>query len=213
MKFVATLALLFVLSGCAAVPQPAPEKAAQRPVQTTGQTMGPIDAPEKAVLTVPAAPPAPAELAAGFGGLPWGSPLALAPGLALSSETTTLHARTYAMPGQPLVFLGRPVTKILYEYFEDAFYHVWIEFQGRDAYQAFLADLIAAYGAPDDANPQKNYNAWFMESLNLYCAYHDDDGTGDVSFWHQPVYRKKEALVKKVKAEMRAAEETAATAQ
>lgn len=205
MKLVATAVLLFLLSGCAAVPPPAPKQAARTPVETA--------APAKAALTVPATLPAAAELAAGFGGLAWGSPIDPATGLALSDETTTLHTKTFALPGQPMVFLGRPVTKILYEYFEGAFYHVWIEFSGATAYQAFLGDLSAAYGPPNDADPRKNYNAWFMDSLNIYCAYHEDDGTGDVSFWHQPVYLKKEALVKKVKAEMRAAEEAAPAAE
>lgn len=205
MKLVATVFLFFLLSGCAAVPPPAPKPAAQAPAQ--------IAAPATTTLTVPATAPAADELAKGFGGLPWGSPIAMAPGLALLEETTTLNTKTFAMPGQPKIFLGRPVTKILYEYFEGAFYHVWIEFNGAPAYEAFLADLGAAYGPPSDANPQKNYNAWFMDGLNLYCVFHDDDGTGDVSFWYQPVYTKKEALVKKVKAEMRAAEEAAPTTE
>ncbi len=205
MRFVLVLVLLGFLSGCAPAPAPAPVKPAAAPAAQSVPALAPRSFSPVQNL------PSPAGLDAGFGGLPWGLSHADVAGLVLASEQPSLRSAAYADPNAPNMFLGQPVSKILYEFFEDAFYQVWIEFSGVAAYEGYVDRLVAAYGPPSESKPQKNYQAWFLPGVNVYCAYHDDDGTGDVSFWRQPIYLKKEALMRSVKATMRAAETDAST--
>ncbi|QLA15893.1 hypothetical protein [Desulfolutivibrio sulfoxidireducens] len=138
----------------------------------------------------------------GFADIPWGSPSAALGDLTPESAIPELRTTTYARGGVPNAFAGRPVSRILYEFYEDAFYHVWIDFDGPDTFLAVLADLRKSYGPPTQTVPEKHYNAWTVGEVNIYCVYHPEDGTGDASFWFQPIYLKKEQVVKQYKKAM-----------
>jgi hypothetical protein len=138
----------------------------------------------------------------GFADIPWGSPSAALGDATPESEIPELRTTAYARDRVPNTFAGRPVSRILYEFYEDAFYHVWIDFDGPDTFLAVLADMRRTYGPPTETVPEKHYNAWTVGDVNIYCVYHTEDGTGDASFWYQPIYLKKEQLIKQYKRAM-----------
>lgn len=138
----------------------------------------------------------------GFSGIPWGAPSAALRDSTPESAIPELRTATYIRNDAPNIFSGRAVSRILYEFYEDAFYHVWIDFEGPDTFLAVLGDLRKTYGPPTESVPEKHYNAWTVGDVNIYCVYHAEDGTGDASFWYQPIYVKKEDLVKQYKRTM-----------
>lgn len=135
----------------------------------------------------------------GFGGIPFGSPASAMTDATLESELPELRTVAYSRQSVPNTFAGRDVSRILYEFYENAFYHVWIDFDGPETFLAVLRDLRQTYGPPTETIPDKHYNAWSIGDVNIYCVYHPDDGAGDVSFWFQPIYLEKEKLVKQYK--------------
>jgi len=212
MRFSAVFVLVLFLCSCAA---PQTRQSAKQPAAAPEvRTAAPAAATPAPVSVAPApvaSLPSPETLRSGFAGLPWGVSASDVQGLVLVSEQPSLHSAAYVQEGGAKTFLGMPVEKIIYEFFEGALYQVWVEYPGVSPYEAITDALMAAYGPPSESKPQKSYHAWFLGDVNVYCAYHDDDGSGDVSFWNQPIYLKKEALVRSVKAQMQAAEETAAS--
>ena len=139
-----------------------------------------------------------------FQGIAWGARIRDMDGMRMTVESPSLRTRTFARADVAPAFLDRPVKKILYDVFDDAFYQAWIEFDGKPLYDAFLAELTAKYGAPDDADETKFYNAWFLGDVNVYCVFHLAEQSGDVSFWYQPIYAEKEILLKKMREQAKA---------
>ncbi|NDY58496.1 hypothetical protein G3N56_17315 [Desulfovibrio sulfodismutans] len=152
-------------------------------------------APEKAAASIPAPPK-------GFGGITFGSPASAMTDSTLEAEIPELRTTTYSRQSVPNTFAGHGVSRILYEFYDNAFYHVWIDFEGAETFMAVLGDLRATYGPPTETIPDKHYNSWSIGDVNIYCVYHPEDGTGDASFWFQPVYLEKETLVKQYKKSM-----------
>lgn len=187
-------------------PSAAKQKTGDPPASTTSINSGkPAPAPAKTAPTGKPAPQGKPALSAppkGFGGIAFGSPASAMPESTLESEIPELRTATYSRKSLPNTFAGRDVSRILYEFYDNAFYHVWIDFDGADTFLAVLGDLRNTYGPPTETIPDKHYNAWTLGDVNIYCVYHPDDGTGDASFWFQPVYLEKEKLVKQYKKTM-----------
>ena len=202
--------ILFLLAlplACVPKGPPAAKSKPSEPVPTTTSINAPKSAaPAKAAApgTKPAQKPA-ASLPAppkGFGGIAFGAPSSAMADSTLESEIPELRTTTYSRSGEPNTFAGRGMSRILYEFYDNAFYHVWIDFDGADTFMVVLGDLRRSYGPPTETIPDKHYNAWSLGDVNIYCVYHPEDGTGDASFWFQPVYLEKEKLVKQYKKTM-----------
>jgi len=204
---VALVFLLILPLACAPKgPSAKKTKPVEPPASTTSINSGKPAAPAKASakeakppLKPDASLPAPPK---GFGGIAFGSPPTAMADSTLEAEIPELRTTTYSRPSVPNTFAGRDVSRILYEYYDNAFYHVWIDFDGADTFMAVLRDLRATYGPPTETIPEKHYNSWSIGDVNIYCVYHPEDGTGDASFWFQPVYLEKEKLVKAYKKAM-----------
>jgi hypothetical protein len=107
---------------------------------------------------------------------------------------------TCIWPQGPKDIAGAPIREAFYEFFQDRFYHVWIEFDGMAAYKTALDGLIRTYGPPTKEIPEKYYHAWSLGDVNIYCAYHPAGNDGDVSFFYQPIYERMMAAKKTVTA-------------
>jgi len=152
------------------------------------QGLAPIPAGEAA--PTPAAPQGPPT---GFGGIAWGTSAKAVPGLAIHQVNASLSDITYIWPAGPKQVMGTPIRDAFFEFYQDHFYHVWIDLDGMQAYQDALAGLKAAYGPPTTENLEKHYHAWTIGDVNIYCAYHPEEREGDVSFFYQPIYERLDA--------------------
>lgn len=123
---------------------------------------------------------------AGFGGLAWGVSAKSNPGLAHHSVDGAVT--TCIWPQGPKDIAGAPIREAFYEFYQDRFYHVWIEFDGMAAYKTALAGLTRAYGPPTQENLEKYYHSWSLGDVNIYCVFHPAENDGDVSFFYQPIY-------------------------
>lgn len=168
---------------------PPPVQAAQP--APTGQPALAVPAPQtaQAAEAKPFAAPLDASgQPAGFGGMAWGASIASNPGLAVQEADKAAGVTTCLWPEGPRDIAGAPIRDAFYEFYQDKFYHVWIDYDGMAAYKAALAELVRTYGPPTKEVPDKYYHAWTLGQVNVYCAYHPAENGGDVSFFYQPVY-------------------------
>lgn len=179
-------------------PAPSTAPAAGQPASPFGQA--PAATPSRAAPAesdpLSLAPPP-----TGFGGLAWGTRVEKAPGLVPIDKSVALRTLTCLRQGEPPLFENRPTRRILYEFFEGAFYHAWVEFDGEAIYHDLLAILSARHGRPQDARPDKFYNAWSLGEVNIYLVYHPNEGQGDVSYWYEPIYAREALLIQRLKSE------------
>jgi hypothetical protein len=112
------------------------------------------------------------------------------PGLAVHEVDAPASVITYLWPSGPTDIAGAPIRDAYLEFFQDHFYHVWIDLDGQEAYKTALAGLTATYGPPTTENLEKHYHAWTLGLVNIYCAFHQTEGEGDVSFFYQPLYER-----------------------
>ncbi len=166
------LSLMLILAACA--PKTAP--------------VAPAEAPQ--ATAAPVVPPAPVAAPSGFAGIPWEASAKSVSGLTAYDADTALGVTTYLWPQGPRDIAGAPMRDAFYEFYQDRFYHVWIDFDGFAAYKAALAWLTGKYGPPSTENPEKYYHAWTLGDVNIYCAFHQAENGGDVSFFYQPVYER-----------------------
>jgi hypothetical protein len=200
------LALVLATAACAAKPKTTPPS---RTTQTAQKTPVSKPAPPSAASVAPTAPtsgpasplpvagqtPTPFSGDAvtpptGFGGLPWGASAKSDPGLALQEKDAAVGVTTCIWPQGPKTIAGAPIRDAFYEFFQDGFYHVWLDLDGMPAYKAALAELTRTYGPPTEENLEKYYHAWKLGEVNIYCAYHAGENEGDVSFFYQPIYER-----------------------
>jgi hypothetical protein len=135
--------------------------------------------------------PAPTSLAGpppGYGGILWGTSARQVPGLTVHEVDAPMSVITYLWPAGPKDIVGAPIKDAYLEFYQDRFYHVWIDLDGQETYKAALAGLTAAYGPPTAENLEKHYHSWTVGDVNVYCAYHETEHEGDVSFFYQPLY-------------------------
>lgn len=167
-------------------PATAAKSAAPQPQQGTRIVLGtPLPSAPQAL-----SPASAAENAAptGFGGLDWGASTKSNPGLAAYDVDKAAQITTCVWPQGPKDIVGAPIRDAFYEFYQDRFYHVWIDFDGMAAYRKALAGLTEAYGPPTEETPEKYYHSWSIGNVNIYCAYHPAENEGDVSFFYQPIY-------------------------
>ena len=163
-----------------AAKQAAPTSA---PPATPGQP-----APAVSIGAAPEAAPVAALPPTGFGDLAWGASAKSNPGLAPYDADAGAGVTTCVWPQGPKDIVGAPIRDAFYEFFQDRFYHVWIDFDGMAAYKTALAGLTRTYGPPTKEIPEKYYHTWALGDVNIYCAYHPGENEGDVSFFYQPIY-------------------------
>ncbi len=188
---VCALALALALTACTAHRSPSPRTAS--PSQTAHQSQPNTAAPAQPADSVPRPVPQPPQ---GFGTLDWGSPSTAKVGLALHDKDPATGVSVFIWPQGPRDVAGTPVRDAFYEFFQDQFYHVWIDFDGMAAYRTILADLTRTYGPPTTENQEKYYHAWTVGPVNIYCAFHPAENEGDVSFFYQPIYDRMAAAKK-----------------
>lgn len=205
-RLIMILVLVLGTTACATKPKTTPPS---RATQTAKKTPASKPAPPSAVSVAPTAPtsgpasPAPVAGQApaafsgdavtpptGFGGLPWGASAKSNPGLALQETDAAVGVTTCIWPQGPKTIAGAPIRDAFYEFFQDGFYHVWLDLDGMPAYKAALAELTRTYGSPTEENLEKYYHAWKLGEVNIYCAYHSGENEGDVSFFYQPIYER-----------------------
>lgn len=176
-----------------AAPQRAAPLVMGQPLPTTGApgTQAPAQ-PAAPTATPPAtqavAPASPITAPTGFGGLVWGASARSDPGLAVYDEDKATGVTTCVWPQGPRDIAGAPIRDAFYEFYQDRFYHVWIDLDSMTAYKKALAGLIQNFGPPADDRPEKYYHAWTIDDVNIYCAFHPAVNEGDVSFFYQPIY-------------------------
>jgi hypothetical protein len=205
-RLIMILVLVLSTAACATKPKTTPPS---RTTQTAKKTPASKPTPPSAVSVAPTAPtsgpasPAPVAGQApaafsgdavtpptGFGGLPWGASAKSNPGLALQETDAAVGVTTCIWPQGPKTIAGAPIRDAFYEFFQDGFYHVWLDLDGMPAYKAALAELTRTYGPPTEENLEKYYHAWKLGEVNIYCAYHSGENEGDVSFFYQPIYER-----------------------
>jgi hypothetical protein len=201
-RFAFVLLLVLTATACAPANRSKSAAVAKPAKQTKSATAAKPAAPQlqqgaPIVLgtPLPSAPqafssPAPGENPAptGFGGLDWGASAKSNPGLAIYDVDKATQVTTCVWPQGPKDIAGAPIRDAFYEFYQDRFYHVWIDFDGMAAYRKALAGLTGAYGPPTEENPEKYYHSWSIGDVNIYCAYHPAENEGDVSFFYQPIY-------------------------
>jgi hypothetical protein len=131
-----------------------------------------------------------------FAGIAWGTSAKAVPGLAVHETDASVSIVTYTWPSGPRDIMGAPIRDAYLEFFQDHFYHVWIDLDGLAAYKAALVGLSAAYGPPTTENLEKYYHAWTLGDVNVYCVFHPDENEGDVSYFYQPLYERLTAVRK-----------------
>lgn len=165
------------------------------PVPGTGPAgLPPAPAAPGAVPAGQLAAPAAATPPTGYAGLSWGSSSKQMTGLTVQDSEASLATVTYGWGDAPKTIFDLPIKDTQLSFFQDQFYHVWIDLDGENAYRAALAALTAAYGPPTSEKPEKFYHSWSLRDVNIYCAYHPDDKEADVSFFYQPIYERFDAL-------------------
>lgn len=177
--------------GAAVATGPQPTPLATAP--TAPQAMAPVPSDGFGVTAQPAGPPA------GYAGISWGTSARAVSGLAVHEADPSVSVITYTWPAGPRDIMGAPIRDAFLEFFQDHFYHVWIDLDGMAAYKAALAGLTAAYGPPTSEVPEKYYHAWTLGDVNVYCAFHPAENEGDVSYFYQPLYERLSALRKAAK--------------
>ena len=132
----------------------------------------------------------------GVAGIAWGSPAKSVTGLVVHEVDAPVSVVTYTWPAGPREIMGAPVRDAYFEFYQDRFYHAWIDLDGLAAYKTALAGLTAAYGPPSSENLEKFYHAWNLGEVNVYCAFHPAENEGDVSYFYQPLYDRLAAVRK-----------------
>jgi len=180
------------------MPKPfAAQAPALPPASPTDQAMAPFPAATQTPdVQAAQALPAQAGPPTGFGGIVWGTSAKAVAGLAVHEVDPPVSVITYLWPSGPKDVMGAPIRDAYFEFFQDRFYHVWIDIDGMEAYKTALAGLTAAYGPPTTENLEKFYHAWTIGDVNIYCAYHPEEREGDVSFFYQPIYERLDAARK-----------------
>lgn len=158
------------------------------PAATAAADFSPVPAPGQAP-GVPAAA-APQGTPTGYANIAWGTSAKQVPGLVVHDADPGSAIITYTWPSGPQDIVGAPLRDAFLEFYQDRFYHVWLDLTGRQAYETALAGLTAAYGPPTSQNLEKNYHAWTLGDVNVYCAFHATENEGDVSYFYQPIYER-----------------------
>ena len=174
--------------GTAVATAPQPTPLAMEP--TAPQAMAPVPTDGFGATPQPAGPPT------GYAGISWGTSAKSISGLAVHEADPSVAVITYTWPAGPRDVMGAPIRDAFLEFFQDHFYHVWIDLDGMAAYKAALAGLTAAYGPPTSEVPEKYYHAWTLGDVNVYCAFHPAENEGDVSYFYQPLYERLSAIRK-----------------
>ncbi len=134
-----------------------------------------------------------AGLQKGFRNLPWGTKLAELPDMRRIA-TGDRAAKSYVLPGDEPVFAGVRVTRILYGFFDGAFYRATLETADEASAIALARTLFTAFGPPA-ASAEQGFNdvsVWILKDVEIRCPAKDFAGVSKTVIAYRPALLRQE---------------------
>ncbi|MBT8349677.1 MAG: hypothetical protein KJO26_00345 [Deltaproteobacteria bacterium] len=132
-----------------------------------------------------------ADLEAGFMGIQWGSPAAHQEGL------TQLYNRKnvvyYSQPNVVHTIHEIPVPNVVYGFYEDQFFAVYIELESEDVFGEFREYLKSQYGNPDKSFSMKTSETvykWKQGEVKIKLKTNEENYRMKLGFYYLPLSQK-----------------------
>ncbi|HBH29573.1 MAG: hypothetical protein N839_0007645 [Desulfofustis sp. PB-SRB1] len=128
-----------------------------------------------------------ADLEDGFMGYRWGDDVWQHDGLQELYRKGDLVF--YADPGLSYELDGAVIGDVIYGYYREKFYSVYVNISSLDTYDAVMRHLKESYGLPDiKTSTQDNFYTykWKYQDVSIKLKTNRNDGTMKVAFYHEP---------------------------
>lgn len=130
------------------------------------------------------------DLKDGFMGYRWGSDISQYDGL---KQLYTKGGMTfYASPGESYVIEDMTIGDVIYGFYNDKFYAVYINLDSLEKYDLIEREMKAKYGMPDyKASTKEKLDTfkWKYEDINIKLKTDQVKGKMKVAFYHEPTSR------------------------
>ena len=130
------------------------------------------------------------DLEDGFMGYIWGSDISQYSGL--KQLYTKGGLRFYSNPGESYVIEDMTIGDVIYGFYKDKFYAVYINLDSLDKYDMIERQMKARYGMPDyKASSKENLvtRKWKYKDIHIKLKTDQVKGRMKVAFYHEPTSR------------------------
>jgi hypothetical protein len=132
-----------------------------------------------------------ADLEAGFMGIQWASPAAQQGGLTRLYERE--NVAYYTQPHIVHTIHEIPVPNVVYGFYEDQFFAVYIKLESEDVFGEFRNYLKSQYGNPDKRFSMKTSETvykWKQGEVKIKLKTNEEDHRMKLSFYYAPLSKK-----------------------
>lgn len=132
-----------------------------------------------------------ADLKTGFMGIQWASPAAHQKGLTLLYERK--NVTYYTQPNIVHTINEIPVPKVVYGFYEDQFFAVYIELESEDVFGEFRNYLRSQYGNPDKRFSMKTSETvykWKQDGVKIKLKTNEESYRMKLGFYYLPLSQK-----------------------
>lgn len=132
-----------------------------------------------------------ADLSDGFLDLKWGQDKSQLTGY------TEIYAkepvRYYTNPGVSHMILGKPVPNLVYGFYEDRFFAVYMNIEDYEHYVELKRYITSKYGQPNmsqSARSQQKVYKWKHQQIKIKLKIRESDETMKIAFYYKPLARR-----------------------
>jgi len=123
-----------------------------------------------------------------FLGKPWGTPLSQFTGLVgVGGEGKVAY---YINPKQAYTIFDTPVTELVYGFYDDRFFAVYVNIEGIDTFSTIKGRIQQRYGLPKismEARGALTTYSWKAGDSRLKLKHAETSGAMKLSFFHTPI--------------------------
>ena len=121
----------------------------------------------------------------GFRGIRWGTAIQDISGMKLLDEEGPV--KFYERSGDPVAVSGVNVDRIIYGFYNGAFYNVTISYTSSPNFTKFKEIYLQKYGNPPHAEEGKNQYFWQIDSINILLNFNAETDKGRVHYSFVPI--------------------------
>lgn len=121
-----------------------------------------------------------------FHGIKWGTAMAAVPDLTVVEKS---GQATYASVDGVVYRIGEVfLTNVIYNFCQDRFAAVMVEYKGRKAHESIRNFLAGKYSKPVDVKGSGDDLGWPLGNVLIRMAFSPVTDTGTLSYFYQPLY-------------------------